>query len=272
MTGQAKKKREKKRIQGSLISKIPYPHCPGTTAAAATLSTLIYLLTNILFGIHILLCCYLTESRGDASSSSEAAWEKKNILHVQSNGVQKSPSDMIIFAWEKIQFLQSYRNPIIEKLTWGWTGLRTYIRMNSHICIWLPSSRVAIGWRRKGTYWQTTRDIKQWTRTPWAPPIFARIVGTCGFGEMWSMSVVRLKKWYDEWCCFSPANVLESNSLIELAICWDQSPLNWDRRPNDFFTNAPWLGWSKRWCHGDVSVSILCDVPLWKRITLWTLA
>ena len=34
------------------------------------------------------------------------------------------------------------------KLNWPYTI--TYIRMNSHICDWSPSLRVALDWRRKG--------------------------------------------------------------------------------------------------------------------------
>ena len=38
----------------------------------------------------------------------------------------------------------------IQKLAWSWTGFGTYILMNTHICNWSPSFRVAIDWRRKG--------------------------------------------------------------------------------------------------------------------------
>ena len=141
------------------------------------------------------------------------------------------------------------------------TSLSAYIRMNSHICHWSPFSKVAIIWRRKGIDRQPEAK-KKWTRTPGLPVMPCCAAGTRGFWEKRSMSVVRL---YNKWRCISSsANVVELDSLVRLAIRWDQSPRNWHLRPSNFCTNPQ--GWSIRWCHGDVTVSIMCNVPLRKRI------
>ena len=64
----------------------------------------------------------------------------------------------------------------------------------------------------------------------------------------------------------SPANVLKSDSLVMLAIRWDHSPRNWHCRPSNLGTNP--RGWSSRWCHIDVTINIMRDVPLRKKIIL----
>ena len=63
----------------------------------------------------------------------------------------KSGNCIIIFAC--VNTTSSYtelRNHRIQKLAWNWTGLCTYIRKNSGICLRSPFYRVAIDWRRKG--------------------------------------------------------------------------------------------------------------------------
>ena len=72
-------------------------------------------------------------------------------------------------------------------------------------------------------------------------------------------------------CISSPTNVLESHSLVKFSIDRDrdQSPRNWRRRLSHIGTNPQ--GWSTRWCHGDITISISSDVPLWKSFILWTL-
>ena len=161
------------------------------------------------------------------------------------------------------------KNHRIQTLALNWTGHVTYIQMNSHIWLWSPSTRVAIDWRWN---WQTVRTKKKWTRTPGyfsvAPGCTA---GTKGFRETWFMSVVRLKNSMKIWQTTQPTNVLESNSLVKLAtsICSDQSPWNWRAKPKELGTNPP--GWSRQWCHVDVTISIMCYFPLRKWIILWTL-
>ena len=49
----------------------------------------------------------------------------------------------------KDRILKEPQNYRIQKHAWIWTALTTYIRMNSHICHWSPSFRVAINWRRR---------------------------------------------------------------------------------------------------------------------------
>ena len=78
------------------------------------------------------------------------------------------------------------------------------------------------------------------------------------------MSVVRLKKKDDKSrCIFSPVYVLESYSLVKFARRWYQSPGNWHRRPSNIGTNPRRR--SRHWSYGDVTISIMRDVPLRKR-------
>ena len=49
----------------------------------------------------------------------------------------------------------------------SWTRLRsTYTRMNSHICRWSPSFRVAIDWRRNELTWTDSRKQKYNAHAP----------------------------------------------------------------------------------------------------------
>ena len=75
--------------------------------------------------------------------------------------------------------------------------------------------------------------------------------------------------WKKVWKMTQPAKVLESDSLIKLAIHLDQSPWNWDVRLSKFGTNPPIIKITNQ----DVMISITCDIPpcLKKRIILWTL-
>ena len=51
---------------------------------------------------------------------------------------------------DRILKLEEPHNYRIQKHTWIWTALSTYIQMNSHICHWSPSFRVTIDCGRKG--------------------------------------------------------------------------------------------------------------------------
>ena len=64
----------------------------------------------------------------------------------------------------------------------------------------------------------------------------------------------------------SPANELESDSQIKIAISWDQSPRNWHRWCSNIGTNP--RRWNMRWSYRDVTSRIMCDVPLWKKVIL----
>ena len=66
-----------------------------------------------------------------------------------------------------------------------------------------------------------------------------------------------------------------NHSLVKLAIRWNQSPRNWHRRASNFGTNPQ--GWNFRWCchDGDVTISIMCNVPLQKEnylLNTWTIS
>ena len=136
-------------------------------------------------------------------------------------------------------------------------GLSTYIRMNSHICNWSPFFRGAIDWRRRrinrqpGTEFMDTHPRKLTIDS--SPGRYSWIqrdaIHVCSETE----KIV----WH---CVSSLSDVLESDSLVKLAIRWDQSPRNWHRRPKKF--GAGPRGWSIQWCHRDITISILCDVPL----------
>ena len=139
-----------------------------------------------------------------------------------------------------------------------------YIRMNSHICHWSPSFRVAIDWKRKGIDRQPEAKknldthpgviIKAW---------FRRRHSWILRGSIHVHSETE-KKIYKKGCISLPANVLESVSPVKIAISWDQSPQNWHRRPCIIGTNPQ--GWIIRWFYGDVTIRIRCNVPLWKKL------
>jgi len=59
------------------------------------------------------------------------------------------------------------------------------------------------------------------------------------------------------------------SEIVRLAIRCDQSPRNWNPRPSNSGTNP--RGWCIRWSHEDVTIGIMCDVPLGNRIIIWKL-
>ena len=70
-------------------------------------------------------------------------------------------------------FFDSYRatEPQNTKVRFlSWTGLGSYIRMNSHICDWLPSFRVAIIWRRREI--DKMPEVKSYGHAPRNHPCF----------------------------------------------------------------------------------------------------
>ena len=84
----------------------------------------------------------------------------------------------IIFAYEKEADPQNHR---VQMLTRSWT----YTRMNSHICQWSPSFRVAIVWRRNGIDLQQEAK-KLWIRTPgslYFPGLCCSAAGIIEFGD-----------------------------------------------------------------------------------------
>ena len=81
------------------------------------------------------------------------------------------------------------------------------------------------------------------------------------------MSVVRLKKNSMKNDAASSRIVSELNSLVKLAVHWDQSPGNWHSIRSNHIGTSP-RGWKIRRCQKDVIISIMCDVPLRKRIII----
>ena len=124
-----------------------------------------------------------------------------------------------------------------------WTGHSTYFtRMNSHICHLSPSFRVAIDWRRKGIERQPEAKKRIYTHP-----------GNFVFESVWlrrshswiTRDAIHVRSETEKNSMTNePANVLESDSLVKLAIRLDQSPRNWNLRPNHFGPNPLTRGWS----------------------------
>ena len=121
--------------------------------------------------------------------------------------------------------------------------------MNSHICFSSPSFIVAVNWRRMRFDSQSEAKIndahhpmiirfQSRSHCQWHLPVWLQVgIGIIHHGE--TTEIV--------WQTTQPANVLESDSLVKLAIHSDQSPRNC------YLTMA--------WFHGD-DVTITYDVPL----------
>ena len=146
--------------------------------------------------------------------------------------------------------------------------------MNSHICHGSPSFRVSIDWRRKEIIKPTARikkikDTHSGSKSTMPESTRNRHSWILGVAIHVRSETGKKKRTKWRWIS-SPASRLEWDSLVKLFIHRNQSPRNWHRRPSNFGTNP--RGWSIRWCYGDNTISILCDVPLAKtNLIIWTL-
>ena len=131
--------------------------------------------------------------------------------------------------------------------------------MNSHICHWSPSFRVAIDWR-----WKGLTDSQKQKKINSHHGIILSHCQPRGSHKLVQRDAIYVHSQTEKNLTNDAASPLlpmcwklESDTLVKVLIRWDQSPRNSHRRPSKIGTNPQRR--SIRRCYGDITLSIMFD-------------